>query len=41
MRMTRRNKVNKGRSARRFKKQVGKTKAANLRGAPMRGGFRF
>lgn len=32
--------VNKHRSARKFRKQVGKTKIANMRG-PMRGGFRF
>lgn len=32
--------VNKGRSARKFRKQVGRVKAANMRG-PMRGGFRF
>jgi len=41
MRNMRRNKVNKGKSSRRFKKNVSKTKAANLRGAPMRGGYRF
>lgn len=33
--------VNKGRSARKFKRQVGKTKAINLKGAPMRGGIRL
>lgn len=32
--------VNKHRSARKFRRQVGKTKAANMRG-PMRGGYRF
>lgn len=32
--------VNKSRSSRKFRKQVGRTKAANMRG-PMRGGFRF
>jgi len=32
--------VNKGRSARKFRHQAGRTKIANLRG-PMRGGFRF
>jgi len=36
----RRNPVNKGHSARRFRKQVGRVKVANMRG-PMRGGFRF
>lgn len=36
----RRHAVNKHRSARKFRKQVGHTKAANMRG-PMRGGFRF
>lgn len=36
----RRNRVNKRRSASRFRKQVGRTKSANMRG-PMRGGFRF
>lgn len=33
--------VSKGKSARNFKANVGTTAAANLRGAPMRGGFRF
>lgn len=32
--------VNKFKSARKFRHQVGKTKVANMRG-PMRGGFRF
>lgn len=36
----RRHAVNKRHSARKFRKQVGHTKVANLRG-PMRGGFRF
>lgn len=36
----RRHPVNKSRSARKFRNQVGRTKAANMRG-PMRGGFRF
>ena len=36
----RRHRVNKHRSAKKFRKQVGHTKAANMRG-PMRGGFRF
>lgn len=33
--------VNKGKSARQFRKNVSTTKAANLRGAPMRGGWRL
>lgn len=36
----RRHSVNKHRSARKFRGQVGRTKSANMRG-PMRGGFRF
>jgi len=36
----RRHSVHKGRSARKFRLQVGRTKVANMRG-PMRGGFRF
>lgn len=32
--------VNKGRSSRRFRKNVGRTKIANLNG-PNRGGYRF
>lgn len=36
----RRSHVNKHRSSRKFRHQVGKTKIANMRG-PMRGGFRF
>ena len=36
----RRHSVNKRHSAGKFRKQVGRTKSANLRG-PMRGGFRF
>lgn len=32
--------VNKHRSSRKFRGQVSRTKAANMRG-PMRGGFRF
>jgi hypothetical protein len=40
MRPSSRRPVSKGKSARRFRSQVGKTKAANMRG-PMRGGFRF
>lgn len=33
--------VNKHKSARKFRKQVGRTKAANLRQGPMRGGWRL
>lgn len=33
--------VNKARGARKFSKSVGKTKALNMRGAPMRGGIRL
>lgn len=33
--------VNKQRSASQFKRNVGTTKAANMRGAPMRGGIRL
>lgn len=36
-----RRKVNKRASARRFRGQVSHTKALNLRGAPMRGGYRL
>jgi len=36
----RRSSVNKHKSARKFRGQVGRTKVANMRG-PMRGGFRF
>lgn len=36
----RRNSVNKYKSASKFRSQVGRTKAANMRG-PMRGGYRF
>lgn len=34
-------KVNKGKSARKFNRQDGRTKAINMRGAPMRGGIRL
>lgn len=37
----RRSPVNKGRSARQFRSKVGRTKALNMRGAPMRGGIRL
>lgn len=33
--------VSKGRSAGKFKKSVGRTKSANVAGAPMRGGWRL
>lgn len=33
--------VNKHKSAKQFKRNVGKTKSINLRGAPMRGGIRL
>lgn len=33
--------VHKRGSARRFRRNVGRTKAANMRGAPMRGGIRL
>lgn len=33
--------VNKRASAGKFRQQLGKTKAVNLRGAPMRGGIRL
>lgn len=33
--------VNKKRSARKFRKQIGRTKAVNMRAAPMRGGIRL
>lgn len=36
----RRYSVSKHQSSRKFRRQVGKTKIANMRG-PMRGGFRF
>ena len=38
--IVRRHSVNKSRSSRKFRNQVGRTKVANMRG-PMRGGFRF
>lgn len=37
----RRRKVNKRRSARTFKRHSRRTKAANMRGTPMRGGIRM
>lgn len=33
--------VNKGRSARKFRGHTSRTKGANMRGAPMRGGIRL
>jgi hypothetical protein len=38
---TSRKKVNKLKSARTFKKNASKTKYANVRGTPMRGGIRL
>lgn len=34
-------KVNKARSARKFRRAAGRTKSANVMPAPMRGGFRL
>lgn len=33
--------VNKGKSAHKFKSNVGRTKSINMKGAPMRGGIRL
>lgn len=41
MRPVSRGTVSKVGSARKFKRQVGRTKGANLRNAPMRGGWRL
>lgn len=41
MRPLRRTGVNKGRSARTFRKHSGRTNRKNMRGAPMRGGIRL
>lgn len=41
MRPLSRKPVHKGHSARKFRKHVGHTKAANLRPMPMRGGYRL
>lgn len=41
MRPSRRHGVNKGRSASSFRHKAGRTKAINMRGAPMRGGIRL
>lgn len=37
----RRRSVHKGRSARKFRKNVGRTKAVNMRSNPVRGGYRM
>jgi len=41
MRPLRRSAVSKAGSSRHFRHQVGRTKGANVRGAPMRGGIRL
>lgn len=41
MRPVKRSRVNKHKSARSFRKNVSRTKAANMSGAPMRGGIRL
>jgi len=41
MSYTRRRPVNKRRSARAFRKDMSRTKALNMKGAPMRGGIRL
>lgn len=41
MRPVKRSYVDKGRSARKFRGDTTRTKAANLRPPPMRGGFRL
>lgn len=41
MRPLSRGSVNKRRSARKFRRQVGRTKMANMAPNPMRGGFRL
>lgn len=41
MRPLSRNHVNKGSSARKFRSNVGRTKAANVAPPPMRGGWRM
>lgn len=41
MRPSYRKHVNKGRSAGKFRQNVSRTKGANMRGAPMRGGIRL
>lgn len=41
MRPLSRSRVSKGRSARQFRSQSSRTKAPNMRAAPMRGGWRL
>lgn len=41
MRPVKRYRVNKGRDARKFRSQSSRTKVANLRSSPMRGGWRL
>jgi hypothetical protein len=41
MKTSYRRKVNKSRSSKSFRKNMGTTKGANLRNAPMRGGYRL
>lgn len=41
MRPVRRHGVHKGRSASQFRRNTRRTKAANMKGAPMRGGIRL
>lgn len=41
MRPLKRSGVNKGRSAHKFRKHAGRTKAANVHPGPMRGGIRL
>lgn len=41
MKVLSRRPVHKHGSAKKFRKQVGRTKAANVKPMPMRGGFRF
>lgn len=41
MRPLHRRPVNKGRSAGKFRSQVGRTHSMNMKGAPMRGGIRL
>lgn len=41
MRPLQRRGVNKGRSARRFRRNIRRTKAANIAAGPMRGGWRL
>lgn len=41
MRPVQRSHVNKGKSARHFRKSVSRTKAANMAKTPMRGGWRL